>query len=99
MGRSRGSRQARRNVMDAKTEDGSGKCPFSGGDRGRRNRDWWPEALDIESLHRNSQLSDPMGRDFDYAEEFKTLDLDAVSKDLRALMTESQDWWPADFGH
>ena len=67
--------------------------------RGHRNRDWWPDALDIEMLHRNSTLSDPMGKDFDYAKEFKTLDLNAVIKDLHALMTNSQAWWPADFGH
>jgi catalase-peroxidase len=86
--------------MDAKTDDkNAGKCPFTGGSRGHKNRDWWPEALDIEMLHKNSDLSDPMGKDFDYAEEFKTLDLDAVIKDLHALMTDSQDWWPADFGH
>jgi catalase-peroxidase len=86
--------------MDAKTDDKSaGKCPFTGGSRGRTNRHWWPGALDIEMLHRNSTLSDPMGKDFDYAREFKTLDLEAVSKDLHALMTDSQEWWPADFGH
>ena len=86
--------------MDAKTDDKSaGKCPFTGGSRGHRNRDWWPESLDIEMLHRNSSLSDPMGKDFDYAKEFKSLDLNAVIKDLQALMTNSQDWWPADFGH
>ena len=79
--------------MDAKVE---GKCPFSGG---RRNRDWWPEALDVSGLHQNSSLSDPLGRDFDYAAAFKSLDLDAVVKDLHALMTNSQAWWPADFGH
>jgi catalase-peroxidase len=84
--------------MDAKTDENAGKCPFTGG-RGHRNRDWWPEQLDIESLHRNSDLSDPMGEAFDYAEEFKSLDLNAVIEDLRALMTDSQDWWPADFGH
>jgi catalase-peroxidase len=85
--------------MDAKTDDkGPGKCPFSGS-RGRTNRDWWPEMLDISVLHTNSGLSDPMGKDFDYAKEFKTLDLEAVKKDLTALMTDSQDWWPADFGH
>src|SRR5829696_4790173 len=89
----------RRAVMDAKTDESIGKCPFTGGARGRRNRDWWPDALDIEMLHRNSPLSDPMGKEFDYAKEFKTLDLDAVIKDLHALMTDSQDWWPADFGH
>ena len=80
--------------MDDKT-----KCPFSGGNRARTNRDWWPDALDVSVLHRNSTLSDPMGEAFDYAKEFKTLDLNAVIKDLHALMTESQEWWPADFGH
>ncbi|HUN97515.1 MAG TPA: catalase/peroxidase HPI [Bradyrhizobium sp.] len=85
--------------MDAKTDEGAGKCPFTGGTRGRANRDWWPETLDISMLHRNSKLSDPMGKDFDYAKEFKTLDLNAVIKDLQALMTDSQEWWPADFGH
>jgi catalase-peroxidase len=85
--------------MDAKTDDkGGGKCPFTGS-RGPGNRDWWPEALNVEVLHRNSKLSDPMGEDFDYAKEFKTLDLNAVIKDLHALMTDSQEWWPADFGH
>jgi catalase-peroxidase len=79
--------------------DDQTKCPFSGGNRARSNRDWWPDALDVSVLHRNSTLSDPMGQAFDYAKEFKTLDLNAVIKDLHALMTESQDWWPADFGH
>jgi catalase-peroxidase len=87
--------QFRRSAMDAKTDN---KCPFTG-TRGHSNRDWWPDALSIEMLHRNSNLSDPMGRDFDYAAEFKTLDLDAVIKDLHGLMTDSQEWWPADFGH
>src|SRR5438552_2112419 len=73
------------------------KCPFSG--RARTNRDWWPDALDVSVLHRNSNLSDPMGKAFDYAKEFRTLDLNAVTRDLRALMTKSQEWWPADFGH
>ena len=83
--------------MDAKTEDKSaGKCPFS---HAHRNRDWWPNQLDLSVLHKNSDLSDPMGKAFDYAKEFKSLDLKAVIKDLRALMTNSQDWWPADFGH
>jgi len=77
--------------------DDQSKCPFSGGTPS--NRDWWPKQLSIEGLHRNSSKSDPMGKDFDYAKEFKTLDLNAVVKDLTALMTESQDWWPADFGH
>ncbi len=83
--------------MDAKTDDKNvGKCPVM---HTRSNRDWWPETLDIQVLHRNSNLSDPMGKDFDYAKEFKKLDLKAVIKDLRALMTNSQEWWPADFGH
>jgi catalase-peroxidase len=86
--------------MDAKTDDkGPGKCPFTGGTHGRSNRDWWPDMLDLQVLHRNSDLSDPMGKHFDYAEEFRSLDLDAVIADLHALMTDSQDWWPADFGH
>jgi catalase-peroxidase len=82
------------------------KCPFSNGDlkhaaagAGRTNRDWWPEQLNLATLHQNSSLSNPMEKEFDYAQEFKTLDLDAVVKDLHALMTDSQDWWPADFGH
>jgi catalase-peroxidase len=76
------------------------KCPFThtaGG--GRLNRDWWPDQLNLKVLQQNSPLSDPMGPGFDYAKEFKSLDLAAVKKDLRALMTDSQDWWPADFGH
>jgi catalase-peroxidase len=85
--------------MDAKTDENAGKCPFTGGARGPMNRDWWPNQLDIQVLHRNSNLSDPMGKDFDYAKEFESLDLNAVIKDLRALMTDSQEWWPADFGH
>jgi catalase-peroxidase len=84
---------------DTKTGASSaGKCPF-GGSHGPTNRDWWPTTLDISVLHHNSSLSDPMGKEFDYAKEFKTLDLNAVIKDLTALMTDSQDWWPADFGH
>jgi catalase-peroxidase len=87
-----------------------GKCPFphlhgttskptptvAGG---RSNRDWWPNQLNLKMLHQNSELSDPMGADFDYAAEFKTLDLKAIKQDLYALMTDSQEWWPADFGH
>ncbi|UTD29357.1 catalase/peroxidase HPI [Bradyrhizobium sp. WD16] len=79
--------------------DDTTKCPFSGGARAHTNRDWWPNQLNLHVLHQHSSLSDPMGEAFDYAKEFKSLDLDAVIKDLRALMTESQDWWPADFGH
>jgi catalase-peroxidase len=67
--------------------------------RPRTNQDWWPNQLDLRVLHQHSPLSDPMGEDFDYAEEFKTLDLDALKRDLVALMTDSQDWWPADYGH
>jgi catalase-peroxidase len=85
--------------MDAKTDESAGKCPFTDGRGGHTNRDWWPDALNIEMLHRNSNLSDPMGKDFDYAKEFKSLDLNAVINDLTTLMTDSQEWWPADFGH
>ena len=82
---------------DAKT---AGKCPvMHGAARPRANRDWWPDQLNIQILHQHSPWSDPMGKEFDYAKEFKSLDLDAVIKDLHALMTDSQDWWPADFGH
>lgn len=84
-----------------KTPDnkGEGKCPFSGSKRGPTNRDWWPDQLNIDVLHKQSALSDPMGEEFDYAKEFERLDLNAVIKDLHALMTDSQEWWPADFGH
>jgi catalase-peroxidase len=85
--------------MSQENASTEGKCPVLHGKRPRRNRDWWPTTLDIDGLHRNSEKSDPMGRDFDYAKEFKSLNLNAVIKDLRALMTDSQDWWPADFGH
>src|SRR6201997_4850723 len=86
--------------MEATTENQSAaKCPFTGSNRGRSNRDWWPNQLDVQVLHGNSTLSNPMGEDFDYAKEFQSLDLNAVIKDLHALMTDSQDWWPADFGH
>ena len=85
--------------MDAKTDDNAGKCPFTGGSRGHKNRDWWPEHLDIGVLHTKAPAADPMGEAFDYAKEFESLDIDAVIKDLHALMTDSQEWWPADFGH
>jgi catalase-peroxidase len=75
------------------------KCPFAGATPAHTNRDWWPNQLDVQILHQHSKLSNPMGEEFDYAKEFKTLDLNAVVKDLNALMTDSQDWWPADFGH
>ena len=77
-----------------------GKCPvMHGGSSGPTNRDWWPNQLSLKGLRQNSSLSDPMGKDFNYAEAFKTLDLAALKKDLFALMTDSQEWWPADFGH
>ncbi|MBO9681067.1 MAG: catalase/peroxidase HPI [Flavisolibacter sp.] len=82
------------------------KCPFHNssakqniGGGGTKNRDWWPDGLKLNILRQHSSLSNPMDKDFDYAEAFKTLDLQEVKKDLTALMTDSQDWWPADFGH
>ena len=83
------------------------KCPVLGGPHRHTavgttsNQHWWPNQLNLhrEILHQNSPLSDPMGKEFNYAEEFKTLDLDALKKDIDALMTTSQDWWPADYGH
>ena len=75
------------------------KCPFHHAAGGTANRDWWPNQLRLDLLHQHSAKSDPMGADFDYAEAFKSLDLVALKKDLTALMTDSQDWWPADFGH
>nr|WP_026231696.1 catalase/peroxidase HPI [Neolewinella persica] len=81
-------------------------CPYLGGTKeqkstsaGTSNKDWWPNALKVEILRQHSSLTDPMGEDFDYAEEFKSLDLAAAKKDLADLMTDSQDWWPADYGH
>jgi catalase-peroxidase len=86
--------------MDAITEDKSAEqCPVGHGPRFRTNRDWWPNQLNVQVLHQHSSLSNPMGKEFDYAKEFKSLDLNAVVKDLHALMRDSQDWWPADFGH
>ena len=85
--------------MDMKVDDKSaGKCPHIAG-VGRTNRDWWPNRLRLELLHQHSSKSDPMGTGFDYAKEFKRLDYKALKKDLVKLMTDSQDWWPADFGH
>jgi catalase-peroxidase len=83
----------------------SSRCPFTGGaikyttSTRQSNRDWWPNALDLRILRQNSSLADPMGEGFNYADEFKSLDFDAVIKDLHGLMTDSQEWWPADFGH
>src|ERR1700674_2958105 len=86
--------------MSATTDTSAGKCPVVHSTGvARSNRDWWPNQLNLQALNRHSPLSDPMGQAFDYAKEFRSLDLDAVIKDLRALMTDSQDWWPADFGH
>ncbi|MGQ3238267.1 catalase/peroxidase HPI [Shinella sp.] len=90
--------------MDTKVET-AGQCPVAHGGRSaadssmRSNRDWWPNQLNIKLLHQYSALSNPLGEQFDYAAEFKTLDYEALKADLRALMTDSQDWWPADFGH
>ena len=81
------------------------KCPFSGDARKhavavpQSNADWWPNQLNLKILHQHSARSNPMAETFDYAKAFKSLDLAAVKKDLTALMTDSQDWWPADFGH
>src|SRR5579871_1336164 len=86
-------------TTETAAKNGAAKCPVAHGASARRNRDWWPEGLDISVLHRNSSLSDPMGSEFYYAKAFASLDLHAVVKDLHALMTDSQDWWPADFGH
>ena len=82
------------------SETNEAKCPFSqAAGAGRTNREWWPQQLRVDLLHQHSSKSDPMGNDFDYAAEFKKLDLAALKADLAALMTDSQDWWPADFGH
>ncbi len=90
--------------MDTKGNGNIGGCPFHGAatsnkTSGTTNRDWWPNALNLNILHQHDTKSNPMGADFDYAEEFKKLDYDALKQDLRNLMTESQDWWPADYGH
>nr|WP_299170598.1 catalase/peroxidase HPI [uncultured Allomuricauda sp.] len=89
----------------SKNSNGESKCPFMNGalkhgaGGGTSNRDWWPNQLRLNILRQNSSLSNPMDQDFDYAKEFKSLDLEAVKKDLVDLMTDSQDWWPADYGH
>ncbi|WP_413710131.1 catalase/peroxidase HPI [Rhizobium sp. Rhizsp82] len=87
--------------MDDQKPDSAGKCPVPHGNAAHRpgNRDWWPNQLDVQVLHGHNVRSDPMGEAFDYAEEFKKLDFEALKKDLHALMTDSQEWWPADFGH
>ena len=82
------------------SEESKGKCPVNhAAGTGTTNRDWWPNQLRLDLLHQHSSKSDPMDKDFEYAEAFKRLDYDALKKDLAALMTDSQDWWPADFGH
>jgi catalase-peroxidase len=99
--------------MEGQAGGTGGKCPVNHGGMqaaphsqrkstivgGRANRDWWPNQLDLSILHQHSALSNPMGDGFDYSAEFRKLDLEAVAKDLTALMTTSQDWWPADYGH
>ncbi len=93
------------NMTSSTNGTDASKCPFMGGilkhssGGGTTNRDWWPNQLKLNILRQNSSLSDPMGADFDYAEEFKSLDLAAVKQDLTGLMTDSQEWWPADYGH
>ncbi|PCJ58051.1 MAG: catalase-peroxidase, partial [Candidatus Hydrogenedentota bacterium] len=85
--------------------DDISKCPVMGGAQAHTavgstaNQRWWPNQLNLKMLHQNSPQSDPMGEEFNYAEEFKTLDLEALKKDIVATMTMSQDWWPADYGH
>ncbi len=91
--------------MDNESTENSGKCPVMHGAQtnasagGTSNSDWWPNQLNLKILHQNSELSDPMGSSFNYADEFKSLDLEALKKDLFSLMTDSQEWWPADYGH
>ena len=86
-------------VGDMNAEDSAAKCPVVHSVGGTSNRDWWPNQLDLDVLHANSPESDPMGADFDYAAAFAALDLAAVKRDIEDVMTTSQDWWPADYGH
>ncbi|MEB1805907.1 MAG: catalase/peroxidase HPI [Bacillaceae bacterium] len=90
--------------MDTKNNANTGGCPFHGGatsskSSGTSNRDWWPNQLNLNILHQHDRKTNPMGEDFDYVEEFQKLDYDALKQDLHNLMTDSQDWWPADYGH
>lgn len=107
-GRSHGQSQNQSNQPDNgkvwEVNESSRSCPFLSGahstaSAGTSNRDWWPNALNLSILRQHNEKSDPMGKDFDYAKEFESLDLEALKQDLRDLMTDSQDWWPADFGH
>jgi catalase (peroxidase I) len=97
--------QEHNNMAEEQNVSTESQCPVSNGTskyaarRSPTNADWWPNQLNLKILHQNSPLSDPMGPEFNYAEEFKRLDLSAVMKDLHALMTQSQEWWPADYGH
>ncbi|MER6669997.1 catalase-peroxidase, partial [Amycolatopsis japonica] len=91
-------------VIGEMNEESAGGCPVSSGRRnhpteGAGNRDWWPNQLNLKILRKHSAASDPMDAGFDYAAEFKTLDLGELAKDVDAVLTTSQDWWPADFGH
>ncbi len=88
-------------VVGEMNEESNGTCPVMGGNgnRARSNRDWWPNRLDVSVLHQSPPTADPMGDGFDYGAEFETLDLDAVKRDIEAVMTTSQEWWPADYGH
>jgi len=86
-------------MADKPVSTSESKCLFTGATRPHTNRDWWPNQLNLQMLHQHSNLSNPMGEGFDYAKEFESLNLNAVIEDLHALMTGSQDWWPADFGH
>lgn len=99
------NQNTKRKAMESNSKK-TGKCPVTGatskhnvGTGGTKNRDWWPNQLKLNVLRQHSPLSNPMGDDFDYAQEFQSLNLDAIKKDLHKLMTDSQDWWPADFGH
>src|ERR1039457_7477423 len=91
--------------MDNDNINSESKCPVISGavkhsaDHGKSIRDWWPDKLNLNILRQHSSKSNPMGKEFNYIKEFKKLDFDAVKKDLFDLMTDSQDWWPADFGH
>jgi catalase-peroxidase len=87
------------NMMDG-NDTQTGGCPVvHTGGKGRTNQDWWPNQLNLKILHQNSPAGNPMDKGFDYAEAFQKLDLDAVKADIAAVLTDSQDWWPADYGH